>query len=169
MVRAILIDTNGHYSNFELESSNLNRKMPHVCKKGSVIENVYNISRIGSIGCIASKSERNGEENKMELPPPLDKDLFFGNILFFKRKEDELMDLTISQLHHVFKKKFGGSIELGDDSELSEDDSDLSSVGSFIVDSDQSLVYYSDDQEWADESDDESDDESLENSIIDDR
>lgn len=76
----------------------------------------YNVSFYG-------KTEgRANTENKYDLPPPLDNDLFFGKCaLVLHDNEKKLIDLTIKQWNSIYEKLFGG-FENMDDTALEDDD-----------------------------------------------
>lgn len=77
-----------------------------------------------------------GQENKYELPPPLDTTLFFGDILIIKTesnvselnlKQIEVLDvITKKEWNTVYEEMFGGFEDLcSEDTEISEDDSEM--------------------------------------------
>lgn len=75
-----------------------------------------------------------GQENKHDLPPPIDKELYFGDLLVYKTRKStgKLCNLTKSDYLETYEFLFGGFEDLGtsdteynDDKEYcSEDDSD---------------------------------------------
>ena len=90
-----------------------------------------------------------GKENKTELPPPEDTDIFFGDILATKSdKTGKLMDFTKTDFKEFFEIAYGGFESLGSDDTSDPDNYDEQSDDSFIVNSDEEL-----------EIDEESDDE----------
>lgn len=77
-----------------------------------------------------------GSENKYELPPPLDNELFYNDILVVKtelsEKELNLKKVNITGLikkeewDAVYEGLFGGFHDIGsEDSEMSEEDSEI--------------------------------------------
>ena len=78
------------------------------------------------ISLYAKDSGNAGQENKTELPPPIDKDLYFGKIAIVASKDDEgeeTVDLPLEIWKGVRDQLFGGFEDLGDDdSSESEDD-----------------------------------------------
>jgi hypothetical protein len=98
--------------------------------------------------CLYGKSDgRANMENKYEFPPPIDKNLYFGNLCIIKMINDEIIDLTISDWNNVYEKMFGGFEDIGDsDGERSVDttvysDDEYTKDGyhkdSFIVDDEE--------------------------------
>jgi hypothetical protein len=65
-----------------------------------------------------------GRENKYELPPPLDKDLFFGSLIITSKDEDVFVDLRQDTWIEIYETLFGGfdDIALSEDDEHEEDD-----------------------------------------------
>ena len=65
-----------------------------------------------------------GRENKYELPPPLDKDLFFGSLIITSKDEDVFVDLHQDTWIEIYETLFGGfeDIGLSEDDEHEEDD-----------------------------------------------
>jgi len=56
---------------------------------------------------------RSGNENKYEIPPPIDELLFFGNLALVARVDKEnAMNLTIELWNKIYEKLFGGFEDL---------------------------------------------------------
>lgn len=91
-------------------------------------------------------SGRAGQENKYDFPPPIDKELLFGNVLIINKSEGSVVSLGINEWNAIYEKLFGGFEDIGaDDSAESEDeDPGLSRTKSgyykdgFVVESDGS-------------------------------
>jgi hypothetical protein len=71
---------------------------------------------------------RGGSENKYDLPPPLDKKLYFGDIAIIKHSNrvpnnNELLNLTKEEWGLLYAKLFGGFEELGTEDSYSEEES----------------------------------------------
>lgn len=85
-------------------------------------------------------------ENKYEFPPPIDKELYFGNLCILKKEEDNYVDLSIDEWNKIYEKLFGGFEDLdveevrSVDSEEYETD-ELTEQGylkdNFVVDDDE--------------------------------
>ena len=68
---------------------------------------------------------RAGQENKYELPPPMDNTLFFGSCLLVNRIDGKVESISKSEWNTVYEFLYGGFEDIGDeDSELSTDDED---------------------------------------------
>ena len=72
---------------------------------------------------------RAGQENKYELPPPIDEIIFFGNMALVARIDKEnAINLTLDLWNKIYEKLFGGFEDLSltvaeDDNEVDELDS----------------------------------------------
>ncbi len=60
----------------------------------------------------AKSSGRAGTENKYDLPPPIDKDLFFGNMALIAYNNNETYDLTKELWNNYYEYLFGGFEDL---------------------------------------------------------
>ena len=79
-----------------------------------VMDKTYNIS------LFAKTTGRAGQENKYELPPPVDEILYFGRCLLVN---EDGSDLTINTWNLIYEALFGGFEDIGDeDSEEEEED-----------------------------------------------
>jgi hypothetical protein len=76
-----------------------------------------------------------GEENKHELPPPLDKELYFGNAYIVAYKNDKQIDATIDDYKKLQEQYFEGFDDLSSTDSWSEEEelSDTDSLHDFIV------------------------------------
>ena len=69
---------------------------------------------------------RANSENKYDLPPPIDKDLYFGNLLIIIHnneipKDDEVCDISKEIWLKVYEKLFGGFDDLCEEEESEEE------------------------------------------------
>ena len=70
------------------------------------------------------------QENKYELPPPIDTTLYFGTLCIVKTVEEEYVNLTVEEWNNTYENLFGGFEDIGDeddetrsmDSEVYEDE-----------------------------------------------
>lgn len=108
-----------------------------------------------------------GQENKYDLPPPVDETLFFGSCLLINTKKDgTIQNLSKLLWASIYEHLFGGFEDIGDedseDDEEEDEDDDISKTkegyakDGFIVD-----------DVGDDEDDDEEDDEEDEDDDID--
>ena len=115
----------------------------------------------------AKDAGRSNSENKYDLPPPVDKKLYFGSLLLVKHKGKELSnenvkDITLEEWATMYNKLFGGFEDLNGEDSWSEEEEipehmktkqGYSKEGGFIVDDD----VIDDDDYIPDESDDDID------------
>ena len=136
-------------------------------------------STIKYISAYAKNTGRANTENKYELPPPIDNDLYFGNIGIICHSEKEptietMKDINESIWKLVYEKLMGGFEDLGDEDSYSEeeyiDPANLTKEGyekdDFVVgDSEEELVSDSDKSEkeyFSSDNEENSGDDSLE-------
>jgi len=80
--------------------------------------NEYHISLYGK------KEGRAGQENKYELPPPLDNDLLFGNLILVNQIDDKYVSLTSNEWKKIYDHLYGGFEDLDEESEEEDTDED---------------------------------------------
>lgn len=71
-----------------------------------------------------------GRENKCDLPPPIDKNLFFGKIVIVAARDPEIEDIVdfpVDMWNAVYEKLFGGFENIEDTDDESEDEYDIPS------------------------------------------
>lgn len=126
---------------------------------------------IDTVEVWARDSGKAGSENKYELPPPIDKDLFFGSIAIVGLdKNKEFCDLTDETWKKVYEHLFGGFDDIENpDSEEEYSEDELESVPAekktkhgylkdgFVVDldGDESLEELTDDSDVSSSSSDD--------------
>ena len=119
------------------------------------------------ISVFAKDKGRANSENKYDLPPPIDSELYYGTLLIIKRftnenfEKDNLDDLKLEDWEKCYEKLFGGFESLGEeDSEETDEldeisDSEKTKEGyhkdGFVVDDDDD-----DDEDYIPEDDEES-------------
>jgi hypothetical protein len=73
----------------------------------------------------AKTDGRAGNENKYELPPPIDELIIFGNIALVARIDKETaVDLTIELWNVIYEKLFGGFEDLAATAAADEEEED---------------------------------------------
>lgn len=125
------------------------------------------------LSIFAKNNGRANTENKCELPPPLDNQLYFGTMLVVKHKEegkydmDDLIELTVENWEKHYNKLYGGFEDLGEEDSYSSEESidpelltkeGYSKEDGFVVESDEEII--------DDEGDDDDDDEEEEEEYI---
>jgi hypothetical protein len=133
MVKVVLVDKNANIKetlvkNFQEE--NLYKKCNFRNSNNFGKVNTFELTFEGKkiyISVYAKNSGRANTENKYELPPPIDKELYFGNIIVLKHKEKEITALTVENLtklewDKIYEQMFGGFDDLDEEEEESEDE-----------------------------------------------
>ena len=171
MVKILVIQKTGELKNTNLNSvdvANLYKKAGfrndnHFAWRASwPVGNKY-------ITLYAKNSGRESTINKYDLPPPVDKELYYGNMLCIMHdnmdigNSTQVFDLTVSDWEKCYEKLFGGFEELGEDDSYSSEEEipehlktkeGYSKEDGFIVDSDDE-----DDGDYIPEEEEDEDDE----------
>ena len=186
MVKVIFVKKNGALKNSAINfdsveqlykkclfSSNKNFSKRHTWLNNNIYYSIF-----------CKDTGNSGSENKYDLPPPIDSDLFFGNMIILKHNDEEinndsLQDLTLGEWENLYEKLFGGFEDLEESEEESEDEyidpKNLTKQGydksdGFIVDDDDSIELESSDEgvddddidvvdDYDDDNDDDNDDD----------
>lgn len=95
------------------------------------------------VAIYAKTKGRAGQENKHELPPPVDKDMYYGSIGVIRMtSQGEIEDFTKEEWTNVYEALFGGFEDLsktkhkdeeGEDSELATEDDEANYDKSMIT------------------------------------
>ena len=181
MSKIIIISKHGQCVNKKVKELNIN-KLYKYCnlKKATKNFTVRQTWKVGNvfISVYAKDNGRAGSENKYELPPPVDSDLYFGNLVIICHSEKELnndnvIDLDLKDWEKIYESLMGGSESLNEDEEDSDEDDipdELKTSGGymkdgFVVDDNEDIEYDTsdnldeDEEDEEDEEDDEDDDE----------
>lgn len=143
-----------------------------------------------TISMYAKNKGRAGSENKYELPPPVDKELYFGSLVLVLHDENEVTedsvkDLTCEDWKKIREKLFGGFIDLDNEEEESSEEEipeeyrtkqGYSKKDGFVVDDDDEdeeededyVLEEEDDEDSAVSTDDEEDDGDIGSNVDDD-
>lgn len=81
-----------------------------------------------------------GNENKTELPPPLDKQLYFNNIFVIAHHNNKVVDLSKSEFNEFYETSFGGFDDIVSDESRSSEEEANTSDEDFIVNEDEEIV-----------------------------
>tara|TARA_B110000495_G_C23023865_1_gene607942 strand:+ start:172 stop:834 length:663 start_codon:yes stop_codon:yes gene_type:complete len=168
-VSSLVIDkkTNKKQINVNVNSKDYYKKCGLRSNKDFGLCNTWKVKDNGTkryLSIFAKNKGRANTENKCELPPPIDNELYFGSILIVLHKEEnkyeleDLLELTIEKWEHFYNKLYGGFEDLGEeDSYSSEEEIDpelltkegYSKEDGFVVESDEDII--DDDGEGDDE------------------
>ena len=157
----IKISKRGKVSNIDKPDISFLEKNKHISKL-----NKWNYNNCDFVlyGCENGDA---GEENKYDLPPPVDCELYFNDLYFIKLNQNKLENLSIQEYNIFYNDCFGGfeDIESTDDEEensLSEHTSDRD----FINDDDISIGSATNDIDLSELSDFTSDEDYTDNEKI---
>ena len=83
-----------------------------------------------NVTLFAKNVGRANSENKYELPPPVDKDLFFGSMILCAHTDQNLTDKNINNFNvenwkKLYDKLMGGFDDLEEEEERSEDEEEI--------------------------------------------
>ena len=107
-----------------------------------------------TISIYASSKGKAGNENQYDLPPPIDSQLYFGNVLVLCHEESKLTKLTHGDFNQFYDDAMGGFESLGDEDSYSDEeepDSD-DSIHEFIVNDSEIDEEYQEDASGDEES-----------------
>lgn len=174
VVKGVVIDKKSNKKNVNLNTEDFYKKCGFRNDKDFEHRNTWKEKDNGEdvyLSVFAKNKGRANTENKYELPPPIDNELYFGSILIVKHKEKDeykladLVDLNVEEWEKYYEKLYGGFEELGeDDSYSSEEEVDpdmltkegYSKEDGFIVDDDEEII---DDSGNEDDTEDEDEEE----------
>ena len=180
MVKVVVIDKNSNKKETVLnyEHSEFYKKCNYRNNNNFDVRHTWEFKENGEtyyISVFAKDKGRANSENKYDLPPPVDSNLYYGTIMLVKTftnqnfESDNLDNLSLEEWEKCYEKLFGGFESLGeDDSEETDEldeisDSEKTKEGyhkdGFVVDDDDE-----DDEDYIpdDEADDESEAEDTE-------
>ena len=154
----IKISKKGKVTNIDKPDINFIKKNKNISKLHTWKYNNYDFV---IYGC---ENGNAGEENKYDLPPPIDCELYFNDLYIIKMKNDKLENLNIEEYNIFYNDCFGGfeDIQSTDDEEedeLSEHTSDRDfiddeniSIGSETNELDlEELSSFTSDEDYVDE------------------
>ena len=154
----IKISKRGKVTNIEKPDINFIKKNKNISMLNTWKYNNYDFV---IYGC---ENGNAGEENKYDLPPPIDCELYFNDLYIIKMKNDKLENLNIEEYNIFYNDCFGGfediqSTDDEDEAELSEHTSDRDfiddeniSIGSETHELDlEELSSFTSDEEYVDE------------------
>lgn len=155
MVKVLIIDKAcslkcSQFKNFDID--NLYKKANLRKKDNFKLRHTWSVNKDNMFISIYSKDKgRANNENKYDLPPPLDSNLYFGSMILIKHKSKDInnnnvQDISIKDWNNLYEKLFGGFEDLNDDDSYSEEEEipdhlktkeGYSKEDGFIVDDDE--------------------------------
>ena len=160
MTSIVIVEKAGTLKNLKWKSFNAEdifKKAGFKSDKGFAEQTQWNIElKDGSkyfIKLFAKAEGRANQENKYDMPPPVDKVLYFGSCILINYKDEdgeEVSNLTTSEWGKCYEHLFGGFESLGSDEDEEDeedeyDDLEKTAQGyakdDFIVDDEEEIVY----------------------------
>jgi len=125
MPAIVSVETNGSLKEMSIKGGELFKKAGFKVATGFELRTTWNLVCEGKsyeIELYGKIDGRAGQENKYEMPPPVDNLLIFGRCLLVNK----LGDLNVAQWKQVYNQLYGGFEDLDeDDGEEDEEDNDL--------------------------------------------
>jgi hypothetical protein len=135
-VSIVLIETNGTIKTLktkEVSLDTLYKKCGFRVNEDFLCRHTWALTLKGTkeqykVSLWGKKTGKANFENKYDLPPPLDKELFFGTCALVRTSstgsstEGILLDLTKETWLKIYEQLFGGFEDIGDEDEFSEDE-----------------------------------------------
>ena len=172
-VQAIYLDVKGSASEFKLfdnidiEKIDVN-KFPNVVLdnvgKGSISREcdfTYKpVKEEITISIFAFTDGKEKQINKTDLPPPIDNEIYYGNIFVIAHTNDKLINLTLDTYEKFYEHSLGGIEDIGSqDSWSEEEDEENSEDRDFIASEGSVSEELSDSEEEFIDSDDSDEDD----------
>ncbi len=158
MVKVILIDKGCNIKTSEIKNLEIDKlyKKCNLRKKDNFdLRHTWSLSKENLYISIFCKNKgRANSENKYDLPPPLDNELYFGSMLLVKHSNknftnsNDAKDIKINEWNKLYEKLFGGFEDLNDEDSYSEEEEipehlktkeGYSKEDGFIVDDEEDL------------------------------
>ena len=135
MITVISIDKKGilkEHSVKSVETEALSRKAGFKSPDGFELRTTWGCDVGGKKFCVklyAKNSGRANYENKYDLPPPVDTQLYFGTMVLVNYEGDKAKNLSLSEWNKIYEHLFGGFEDIGsEDSEESESEESESEI-----------------------------------------
>ena len=163
MVKAIIVDKNSNKKESALnyDYNEFYKKCNYRNNNNFDVRHTWEFKEQGEtyyISVFAKDKGRANSENKYDLPPPIDKTLYYGTLLIVKTftkgsfEKDNLDNLTLEHWEKCYEKLFGGFESLGEDDSEELDELDE------ISDSEKTKEGYHKDGFVVDDDDDDDED-----------
>ena len=126
MIKTIILDMSGKKEEVRINTKTILKKQIKNILKNKGIGNAqelgswpYNNNEVKIYGW---ENGNAGQENKHEIPPPHDTNLYFGDLLVVHSNKNNIINLTKKEYNKFFEEMYGGfeDIEANTDSENSD-------------------------------------------------
>jgi len=130
-MKVVVIEKNGTLCDLDWKK---NIDLKSIYKKAGFRKNndfakrhTWKIKEDDFVSVYAKNTGRANTENKYELPPPVDSDLYFGKLVIIRHSEqnptvENCLDLTAEGWKTIYEKLMGGFEDLDNDEEKSEEE-----------------------------------------------
>ncbi len=130
MVKVIIVDKGCNLKSSDIKDFNkdmLYKKCNYRKKDDFSRRNTWKMNDDYYVSLYAKDKGRANSENKYDLPPPIDKDLYYGSMLLVKHCYQELTnetaeDFELEEWNKLYEKLFGGFEDLGEEDSYSEEE-----------------------------------------------
>ena len=131
MTKIVLVEKNGNKKTLnakDLVRKDLYKKCGFRKTKGFSLRHSWKVEAVGSgplhkVEVWARDTGRANTENKYELPPPIDTDLYFGTMAVVGVDSNgDFVDLDKESWEKVYEQLFGGFDDLDEDDDDEEDE-----------------------------------------------
>lgn len=130
MVKVIIVDKGCNLKSSDIKDFNkdmLYKKCNYRKKDDFSRRNTWKMNDDYYVSLYAKDKGRANSENKYDLPPPIDKDLYYGSMLLVKHCYQELTnetaeDFELGEWNKLYEKLFGGFEDLGEEDSYSEEE-----------------------------------------------
>ena len=145
MIKAICL-TKNNIKSINISDSNLSKiteNIEHLILKKFISYKDVTISREcdykyndKTLSFYAWTNGKAGNENKHDLPPPIDRELYFGNIFVIAHNNNTIINLSELEYKQFYNNAFGGFEDLGSEDSWSEEEivNSDDSIHDFIID-----------------------------------
>lgn len=174
MVKIIIIYPGGKYSEIDTKIKNINKvtrdNLPNKLRKflgtGDLSSECdFTIGDDKVVSIFAFEDGVAGKENKFDLPPPIDTQIYFGCVVAACHIKEKLINFTKKDFDIFYEKAFGGFEDLKAEDTWSEEEEENSDDRDFIVGEDEEIEQEESDEESEEYIDSCESDESEEDDV----
>jgi hypothetical protein len=129
MASLVLIEANGTIKTLktkEISNDSLYKKCGFRVSDDFLNRHTWRVKIGAELYIVSLWGKKTGKanfENKYDLPPPLDHDLYFGTCAIVRTSETgDILNLEKETWLKIYEKLFGGFEDIGDDDEYSDDE-----------------------------------------------
>ena len=133
MKKVVIIEKNGTLNDANIKKFNvetLHKKCKFKNNENFKSRHTWKINDETNVTLFAKDTGRANSENKYDLPPPLDSQLYFGSMVLCAHNDETLTNENITNVNvetwkKTYEKLMGGFEDLEEEEERSEDEEDI--------------------------------------------